>query len=338
MRRRTRIVPKSLALVIAAVLVAGIVYEQLGGRRDRRLLPQIGRSVDIGGRTLNIHCVGRGAPAVIFESGGDSPGLQWASIQTEVAKFTQTCWYDRAGIGWSDSGPYPRTSAAISRDLHALLKHAGVPPPYVLAGASFGGMNARVYAGIFPHEVAGLVLIDSAHEDEPLRAPKFYLARTAPRIFWRPLALVLQTAAFTGLIRLTQGSPMQGKSAAQMTTEELIAELRKQPKSIVNNITTGIVLPESYDEARTVRALGEIPLIALTAGAPLDFGDAELNGQAAAYQQVWIHEMQASLARLSTRGRQIVVPNATHASIPNDVIISAICGVVRQVRGEGPTT
>ena len=333
-KRRLLNVLKGVVIVIVAALVAGVVYEQLGRRRDRRRLPQIGKSEDIGGRTLNIFCSGTNGPPVIFESGGDGPGLGWEPMQTEVAKFTEACWYDRAGIGWSDPGPYPRTSAAIASDLHALLKQAGVPAPYVLAGGSFGGLNSRVYARIFPNEVAGMVLIDSAHEDESLRAPKFYLAHTAPRVLWYPLDLTLRMASFVGLIRLLDSSPEQSKNSTQMSREELIAALRQQPKSVANNIYTGVVLPESYAEARVVKSLGDVPLIVLTAGEPYDFGDPELNRQAAAYQQVWIHEMQAGLARLSTHGRQIVVPNANHGTIPHELIISAIHEVVTQARGE----
>lgn len=335
-KRRLAIVLKIVTILIAMAAVAGIVYEQLGRARDRRQLPQIGKSVDIGGRTLNISCVGTGAPAVIFESGGDAPGLEWAPYQAEVAKFTQACWYDRAGIGWSDSGPYPRTSAAIARDLHALLKSAGVPPPFVLAGASFGGLNARVYAGLFLKEVAGIVFIDSAHEDELLRAPKFFLGRTAPRVFWHPFDLVLRTASFIGLIRLAESSRSGIEHPAQMSREEMIAALRRQPKSVVNNITTGVVLPESYDQARATGAFGGIPLIVLTAGTPFDFDDAKLNRQAAAYQQIWVHEIQPKLARLSTRGRQVVVPNANHGTIPQDLIVNTIREVVMQVRDEAP--
>jgi pimeloyl-ACP methyl ester carboxylesterase len=100
---------------------------------------------------------------VIFESGGPGPGLEWEAFQPETAKFTEACWYDRAGEGWSDLGSYPRTSVAIAKDLHELLKRAGVPAPYVFAGASFGGLNSRVYGGLYPNEVAGMILIDSAH-------------------------------------------------------------------------------------------------------------------------------------------------------------------------------
>jgi pimeloyl-ACP methyl ester carboxylesterase len=335
LNRWLRIALKSLALLIGGAIVAGIIYEQLGRRRDTSRLPQIGKSVDIGGRTLNIFCSGTDGPPVIFESGGDGPGLEWVPIQAEVAKFTQACWYDRAGIGWSDAGPYPRTSAAIANDLHALLKKAGVPVPFVLAGASFGGFNSRVYAGLFPNEVAGMVLIDSAHEDESQRAPKFYLGRTAPRLLWHPLALTYQTASFVGLIRLLESaSPSQSKNSTQMSREEIIVALRQRPKSAANNVCTGIVLPESYDEARAVKSLGDMPLIVLTAGQSYDFGDPEMNRQAVAYQQVWIHEMQAGLARLSTRGRQIVLERSNHGSIPPDVIVAAIRDVVTQIRSE----
>ena len=330
--RRTRIVLESLAFLIATALVAGIVYEQLGRRRDRARFPQIGRSVDIGGRTLNIFCSGAGAPPVIFESGGPGPGLEWETFQPEVAKFTQACWYDRAGEGWSDPGPFPRTSYAIAQDLHELLIRAGVPAPYVFAGASFGGLNSRVYGGLYPNEVAGMILIDSAHEDELQRAPKFFLGRTAPRYLWHPLQMGFEAAAFVGLLRLTQSSPTPGKDSSQMTREEIIEAMRQRPKSSAGNASVGIVLPESYAEAASVTRLGDFPLVVLTAGKSFDFGDVELNRESAAYQQVWIHEIQPKLVGLSTHGRQIVVPNADHGSIPQELIIRSIHEVVTEVR------
>ena len=332
MSRRTRIVLKSLAFLIATALVAGIVYEQLGRRSDRARFPQIGRSVDIGGRSLNIFCSGAGAPPVIFESGGPGPGIEWEPFQPEVAKFTQACWYDRAGEGWSDLGPFPRTSVAIANDLHELLKRADVPPPYVFAGASIGGLNSRVYGDLYPEEVAGMVLIDSAHEDELHRAPKFYLARTAPRFLWHPLQMAFEAAAFVGLLRLTKSSQTQGKDPSLMTREEMIAALRQRPKSFIGNVSAGIVLPESFAEGSSMTRIGDFPLIVLTAGQSQDFGDAELNREAAAYQQVWIHEIQPKLLGLSTHGRQIVVPNANHGSIPQELIISSIREVVMEVR------
>lgn len=329
---------KVLALSFVATIVCGFVYERIGRIRDRKRLPQIGRSVDIGGRSLNIFCSGSGSPAVILDTGGDNPGLALEQTQAEVAKFTQACWYDRAGIGWSDSGPYPRTSAAIAADLHELLKRAGVPPPYVVEGGSIGGLNSRVFAGLFPKDTAGVVLDDSAHEDEPLRAPKFYLAHQAPRALWRPIHALFWAASEVGLLRVTSSSPSSDKSESQMTRDELIAELRHQPKSFLNNADTGMVLNESYAEAKAIPSLGDIPLIALTAGKAPDFGDAELNRQAEAYQKIWAYEIQPKLAKLSTHGRQIVVPDATHTTIPQKIIVTAVHDVVNEARQTPRTT
>jgi len=330
-KRSLRIVLESLALLIAATFVSGLIYEQFGRRQDRKRIPQIGRSVDVGGRSLNIYCSGAGAPAVILES-ANGIGREWGPIQTEVAKFTEACWYDRAGMGWSDPGPFPRTAEAIASDLHHLLNRAGVSPPFVLAGFSFGGLPLREYNGLFPSEVAGMVLVDSTQEDEPLRAPKFVLGHTAPRFLWHPLHLALEAAALVGLVRLTQSSPLQSENQSQMSQDEIVAALRQQPKAFVASNSTGIVEPESYAEAKSAGGLGERPLIVLTAGQPYDFRDPELNKQAAAYQQIWIHEIQAKLVRLSTRGHQIVVPNSNHGSIPKEVVITAVRDVVGQVR------
>jgi pimeloyl-ACP methyl ester carboxylesterase len=281
--------------------------------------------VDIGGRALNIFCSGDGNPAVIFDSPGAEPGLIWEPIQTEIAKFTRSCWYDRAGVGWSDPGPYPRTSAAIAGDLHELLKRAGVPPPYVLVGASFGGLNARVYNGRYPQEVAGMVLVDSSHEDEAERAPKFYMARTVPRYLWHPLHILFRTAVETGLIRLTQ------PSTPRIVTHRDIIQALNRPKTFVNN-SAGMVMPESYAQGRAAGGLGDRPLVVLTAGKPMVLGDPEMDRDAAAYQQVWIHEIQAKLARLSTRGRQIVLENSDHGHMPSAAVIAAIREVVNEIR------
>ena len=169
------------ACIFAIALVSGLLYEQARRARDRKQFPQIGRSVDIGGRTLNIYCSGTGQPTVIlergapwfyyenpkaiFENGAPRPGYGWVGIQRELAKTTTACWYDRAGSGWSDLGPYPRDSASQARDLHALLGRAGVPPPYVLVAESSAALDAHVYASFYPADVAGLVFVDGVHPD-----------------------------------------------------------------------------------------------------------------------------------------------------------------------------
>jgi pimeloyl-ACP methyl ester carboxylesterase len=125
--------------------------------------------VDIGGRRLYIKCSGethRDMPVVVMDAGMVSTSEVWSLVQPKVAQFTRICSYDRAGLGKSDRAPQTHTSEDIVNDLHNLLAKAGISPPYVLVGHSFGGMNVRLYASQYPKEVVGLVLVDSTHEDE----------------------------------------------------------------------------------------------------------------------------------------------------------------------------
>lgn len=334
-RRVIRVTLKSFGVVLLVAIVVGIVYEQVGQRQDRKRLPQIGRSVDIGGRSLNIYCSGEGSHTVIFDSGAGGPGYAWSHIQPEIAQFTRACWYDRAGEGWSDPGPFPRTSAAIAKDLHELLQRAGVPPPYVLVGHSIGGLNVRVYNGLYPNEVAGMVLVDSAHEDEPTRAPKFMLGHSLPRSLWYPLHLLVQAATHVGLVRLTTASAPLHEDPSQRTREEIVAALRRQPKSIAT-LAGDATSPDSYAQAHAAGGLGDRPLIVLTRGRkPSPSGNAEMDRQGAAYEQAWMHEMQPQLARLSTRGRQVIVESSGHG-IPEeapDAVIEAVREVVKIAQG-----
>ncbi|MFL6210575.1 MAG: alpha/beta hydrolase [Pyrinomonadaceae bacterium] len=325
---------KTAGVVLLLAIVLGLTYEQVGRRRDRARLPQIGQSVDIGGRSLNLYCSGAGSPTVILDAGAGEPGYAWAHIQPELAKFTRACWYDRAGEGWSDPGPFPRTSAANARDLHELLQRAGVPQPYVLVGHSYGGLNARVYDGLYPNEVAGMILVDAAHEDEPKRAPQFMLGHTLPRYLWRPLHLVSQVALRVGLVRLLTSTTPLPADPAQRTRAQIIAALRQQPKAVAT-LADYVTAPESYAEAHAADGLGDRPLIVLTRGkSPSPSGDPEMDRQSAAYEQVWMHELQPQLARLSTRGRQVIVGESGH-QIPEEtpsVIVEAVREVVLLAR------
>src|SRR5579864_9215113 len=190
-----------LTLLVLALLV-GFIYEQVGRARDAsQLPPRVGQAVDIGGRTLNLYCSGQGSPTVILETGGNSPGYEWLLQQSKMAAFTRTCWYDRAGVGWSDPPSTPRTSASIVRDLHEALQRAGVLPPYVMAGASVGGEYVHIYTAHYPSDVAGLVLIDSSVPD--MHEPDYALS-PLNRMSGRPrhlICLALPVAARLGIIR-----------------------------------------------------------------------------------------------------------------------------------------
>ena len=125
------------------------------------------KKVDVGGFKLNLRCSGDGSPVVVLDSGAGDTSATWDWVVPDVKRFTRVCAYDRAGLGKSGPGPKPRSADRLSEELHNLLRRAGVLPPYVLAGHSLGGLNARVYASRYPDEVAGLVLVDATQEDFP---------------------------------------------------------------------------------------------------------------------------------------------------------------------------
>jgi pimeloyl-ACP methyl ester carboxylesterase len=116
--------------------------------------------VDLGTHRLHVLEKGEGPFIVLLEAGLMSTVLSWTGIQHELSKICRVVSYDRAGIGWSDLGPMPRTSGRIVEELHRMLSHAGIAPPYILVGHSFGGLIMPLYAAKYPGEVTGLVLVD----------------------------------------------------------------------------------------------------------------------------------------------------------------------------------
>lgn len=135
-------------------------------------LPPIGRRYDVDGRRLYLHRSGTGQPVVVFLAGGGMFGLGYLNVQAMVAELTTSVVYDRGGTGWSDPVPLPRTATAVVEELHALLRAAELAGPYIFVGHSLGGLYARRFAQLFPGEVAGLLLLDPAHEDYAANEPE----------------------------------------------------------------------------------------------------------------------------------------------------------------------
>ena len=147
------------ATVLLGILL-GVVYQKLGTRRDWRVHPPPGKLVDLGTHRLHMLEAGPGGPTVVLEAGLMSTVLSWSSLQRELAHRYRVISYDKAGLGWSESGPMPRTADRIVDELHSLLEHAGVPPPYILVGHSFGGLTVPLFAARYPEKTAGVVLVD----------------------------------------------------------------------------------------------------------------------------------------------------------------------------------
>lgn len=139
-----------------------LTFKRTGRSATKSLLTL--QKIDAGGHTLRMLTGGEATPAVIFEAGFGAGLESWATVQNSTAKFARTVSYDRAGIGQSEAGPKPRAAKQIAQELHVALQKAGIAPPYVLVGHSFGGIYVRVFADLYPKEVAGMVLIDPSQE------------------------------------------------------------------------------------------------------------------------------------------------------------------------------
>ena len=138
-------------VVLLGLMLAGAWYESVSEAADARAYPPPGQLVDVGGYRLHINCVGTGSPTVVIDAGLGDWSATWNNrVQPEAAKTTRVCTYDRAGMGYSEPGPLPRTAARFAQELHTLLQHAGIPGPYVLVGHSSGGLPVRLFANAYP--------------------------------------------------------------------------------------------------------------------------------------------------------------------------------------------
>jgi pimeloyl-ACP methyl ester carboxylesterase len=159
--------PKCTAF-FAVLLVVLVWAVQLGAQSAPPadiIYARPGQLVDAGGFRLNLYCMGSGSPTVVFDSGWGDWAPAWSKVQPEIAEWTRACSYDRAGTGFSDPGPMPRTSLHIAEELRTALHHAGIGGPYILVGSAFGGDNVRTFADLYMDEVAGLVLDDADPTD-----------------------------------------------------------------------------------------------------------------------------------------------------------------------------
>jgi pimeloyl-ACP methyl ester carboxylesterase len=151
--------------MIRALTVVAIMATAAAAATADYARRELGTWIDAGGHRVRMRVQGRGTPAVVFETPGMAPAEAWHRVQPAVARWTRSVSYDHAGYWGSEPGPDPRDGRRIAGELRAALRSAGIPPPYVLVGHSFGGPLVRIFAGAHPEETAGLVLVDPSQEE-----------------------------------------------------------------------------------------------------------------------------------------------------------------------------
>lgn len=321
-----------LLVLILLVALAGAVFQTVASRSGAKKFPPPGRMIPVGDHALHALIKGDGGPTVVFDSALGASHLSWSLVQPAVSGFTRACAYDRAGIGWSEPGPKPRTSGRAVDELREMLRKAGLNPPYVLVGNSIGGLNMRLYALRYPGEVAGLVLVDSVHEDQDARLPAS--ARLDPS-FVKTLSL-FRWGTRIGLPRVMNMPLGEGSSPllpAELKPAARAAGFRNSWIDATYRETVG--LEASYTEVRSARKarpdppLGDLPLIVLGRGLkPDETPDGEKT------LKIWT-ELQKELAAESRRGEFQVVDGSGHfiqAERP-EAVIAAIRKIVDLIRG-----
>ena len=288
-------------LAVYALCALGGGYETVRAS-DRRTQSAPGQLIDVGGHRLHLSCAGSGSPTVILESGLGEGAAYWRFISDAVARDTKVCVYDRAGRGWSEPASAPQDGVAIARDLHVLLERASVQAPFVLVGHSSGAQYVRIFAGRYPEQVAGMILLDGqpaeAFEGLPWY-PTFYAGL-------RRVSAVLPSLARLGVGRLLSDPDASARSARSFRDEV-------------------VELPTALAQARSFQTLGDRPLVVVTAASGAMAG--------------WF-PLQDAMAKLSTNSRHEVVP-FEHAELITDAVAArssgqAICDVVHAVRFAAP--
>ena len=304
-----------ILLLIAAVAAFAFVREFIASRKDAKRFPPEGLKIDVGGYALNLNCTGSGTPTVILESGWSMPGASWSLVQPKVAKFTRVCSYDRAGYGWSDEGPTPRTSDEIARELHTLLNNAGIKPPYILAGHSLAGYILRCFRGMHPDEVAGMVLVDPSQEDmTPLMPRELLRGIQSQTDQFKRFAPIFPMLQHLGVIRFMVHQQQEDYRLPPDLLEEIVF-LSSQPKALKTMISELDAATDMQQDPLQVRrygsrpgAMGDLPVIVLSAGVPPK--DPSIPGLDQFMNSV-ITDLHPRIAHLSTKGKQVVV-DASH--------------------------
>jgi pimeloyl-ACP methyl ester carboxylesterase len=306
--------------VIATALASAAAAQQALTVRDRRRFPPPGLVVQVDGHPMHLQVRGpdSGAPTVVLEAGMGSFSPNWYWVQSELAPTVRSVAYDRAGLGWSRRSPRQRDAQTIAMELRDALREAGIEPPYVLAGHSFGGLPVRAFADLYPELTAGLVLVDASHPDQWVRWPISHadqILEVSQRIFgwlgWFGVLRVLNLSR-----RIASGLP--ARQAAQLRAAAALPGYAETEAAQIRSWSV------SREQLHAAAPLGDLPL------AVLAVSEQPIGGEL-------LTTLQRELAELSGNASFKIVQGATHESLIADrkyaqMVAQTILSVVQEAQ------
>jgi pimeloyl-ACP methyl ester carboxylesterase len=322
-----------MAKVLGLIALLSLIYGAAASATD----PQpTGQLISIGNRTLHIYCTGTGSPTVVVENGGAAFSFDWALVQSEVARFTRICTYDRAGYAWSDPGPEFDTFDQATHDLHLLLTNADVRGPYVLVGHSLGGMLIRFYQAKYPNDVVGMVLVDSSHEDS-LQHVGLKVVRI-PELNAKQFQALIDEAKANrpktpepDLVPTTIFPPYD-KLPTQYQTLHLWALQKILPLIKSWGLNLQFDLSRLHEmRVASPHPLRNLPLAVLTA---TNFDVVQASGMTVEQARQDHLRLQGELTKLSTNSRQIMVSSSGHEIYiyKPEVVVHSIAAVITSAK------
>ena len=322
-------------LTISAFIFAGSIAAQ-----QPPAPKPLGKLVDLGGYRIHLNCTGKGHPTVVLSPGAGDFSFDWFLVQQKAGNFVRVCSYDRAGSAWSDPGPQPLTMKQESFEIYTALKRAGEPGPYILVGQSLGGLVMRVFADRYPHDTAGMILVDATSPDTTLslngklvRMRALARNRSVPDI-QTMRSSPAQPPTAEDMKQWTDFQKQIGGAKIDPPFDRLPAEIQKlqlwasslPPRAASSDNYLAEELAQMYaHEQRVPVPLGDMPLITIVAGR----ADLAPNG---ASQEEWTAlvsekmSQKRAFAKLSHNSEVVVDANAGHRVQLDDpdVVVKAI--------------
>lgn len=325
------VVPRRLRRSSAIIAVASAAYHQWTQRRDVARYPPPGVLVDVGGRRLHVEDHGGDGFPIVIETGAGTLARSWSEFLPRLQQLGHVITYDRPGYGWSDTASWRHSGVEVADDLAVALSALSVEQPCVVIGHSLGGLYARCFAVRHPDRTAGLVLVDSSHEDMLDR-----IQQTIGRG-----AIVAQAAMSIGMAAIPRGLFRAGidthillATARMIMGGDTDEEVRLRSALYLTSafrkasLAETLAIPATMAFLRRHRPLGALPLAVVTAAAP-PAADRSLTAR---FRPAWI-ELQADLASLSSDSVHHTATSGGHFVYQDDpdTVEQAVKGVLARL-------